>query len=98
MIHYPAVVIRANEDVKAVRRRSSAEPSFARYRQGPTNTEAAQSSFVRKVRKNIGTAFYRAYLTGCLRSFPICWTGSKTTTCPKRPTFWPLPPKLCIGF
>ena len=62
MIHYPAVVISANEDVKAVAPEIIRRTVICRVQAGLTNTEVMQSSIVRKVQKNIGTAFYREYL------------------------------------
>lgn len=62
MVHYPAVVISANEDVKAVAPEIIRRTVICRVQAGLTNTEVMKSSIVRKVQKNIGTAFYREYL------------------------------------
>lgn len=59
---YPAVVISANEDVKAVSQEIMRRTVICRVEAGLTNTEVMKSNVVRKVQKNIGTAFYREYL------------------------------------
>lgn len=70
MTHYPAVVISANEDVKAVSPEIIRRTVICRVGAGLTNTEVMQSNVVRKVQKNIGTAFYREYLRRMLDSIP----------------------------
>jgi len=70
MIHYPAVVISANEDVKAVAPEIIRRTVICRVQAGLTNTEVMQSSIVRKVQKNVGTAFYREYLRRMLECIP----------------------------
>lgn len=62
LIHYPAVVISANEDVKAVAPEVIRRTVICRVQAGLTNTEVMRSSIVRTVQRNIGTAFYREYL------------------------------------
>lgn len=62
MINYPAVVISANEDVKAVSPEVVRRTVICRVSAGLTNTEVMQSSLVRQVQQRIGTAFYREYL------------------------------------
>lgn len=61
-LHYPAVVISANEDVKAVAPEIIRRTVICRVQAGLTNTEVMRSNIVRKVQKNVGTAFYREYL------------------------------------
>ena len=68
--NYPAVVISANEDVKAVAPEIIRRTVICRLQAGLTNTELMRSSIVRKVQKNIGTAFYREYLRRMLEHIP----------------------------
>ncbi len=69
-IHYPAVVISANEDVKAVAAEVIRRTVICHVQAGLTNTEIMQSSVVRKVQKNIGTGLYRKYLGLMLEKVP----------------------------
>lgn len=62
LLHYPAVVISANEDVKAVAPEVIRRTVICRVQAGLTNTEVMRSSVVRTVQQEIGTAFYREYL------------------------------------
>lgn len=62
MLNYPAVVISANEDVKAVAPEVIRRTVICRVQAGLTNTEVMKSSVVRTVQREIGTAFYREYL------------------------------------
>ena len=62
MVNYPAVVISANEDVKAVSPEVIRRTVICRVEAGLTNTEVMKSSLVRQVQKRMGTAFYREYL------------------------------------
>lgn len=68
LVHYPAVVISANEDVKAVAPEVIRRTVICRVQAGLTNTQVMQSSIVRTVQREIGTAFYREYLR---RMLPI---------------------------
>ncbi len=68
MKNYPAVVISANEDVKAVAPEIIRRTVICRVEAGLTNTEVMKNSVVKRVQKNIGTAFYREYLA---RMIPI---------------------------
>lgn len=70
LLHYPAVVISANEDVKAVAPEVIRRTVICRVRAGLTNTELMKSSVVRRVQRNIGTAFYREYLRRMLEELP----------------------------
>ena len=70
LYNYPAVVISANEDVKAVAPEIIRRTVICRAGAGLTNTELMKSSVVRKVQKNIGTAFYREYLRRMLEVVP----------------------------
>lgn len=70
MLHYPAVVISANEDVKAVAPEVIRRTVICRVQAGLTNTEVMRSSVVRTVQKEIGTAFYREYLRRMIEIVP----------------------------
>ena len=70
LLNYPAVVISANEDVKAVASEVIRRTVICRVQAGLTNTELMKSSVVRRVQKNIGTAFYREYLRRMLELIP----------------------------
>lgn len=69
-MHYPAVVISANEDVKAVTPEVARRTVLCHVRAGLTNTELMQSNIVRKVQANIKTALYRKYLGLMLSRLP----------------------------
>lgn len=62
LLNYPAVVISANEDVKAVAPEVIRRTVICRVQAGLTNTEVMRSSVVRTVQREIGTALYREYL------------------------------------
>ncbi|HNX29627.1 MAG TPA: phospholipase D family protein [Syntrophomonadaceae bacterium] len=70
LIHYPAVVISANEDVKAVAQEIIRRTVLCHVQAGLKNTEIMKTSVVRRVQKNIGTAFYREYLRRMLYIMP----------------------------
>lgn len=70
LVHYPAVVISANEDVKAVAPEVIRRTVICRVQAGLTNTEVMRSSIVRTVQREIGTAFYREYLRRMLDVVP----------------------------
>jgi hypothetical protein len=70
LIHYPAVVISANEDVKAVAQEVIRRTVICRVQAGLTNTEVMKSNIVRAVQQKIGTAFYREYLRMMLEKIP----------------------------
>ena len=70
LIHYPAVVISANEDVKAVSPEIIRRTVICRVEAGLTNTEVMTNNVVRSVQKEIGTAFYREYLRRMLEIVP----------------------------
>lgn len=71
LLSYPAVVISANEDVKAVAPEVIRRTVICRVQAGLTNTEVMKSSIVRRVQRNIGTAFYREYLRRMLEVIPL---------------------------
>lgn len=62
MINYSAVVISANEDVKAVAPEIIRRTVICRVQAGLTNTEVMKDNIVRNVQQKIGTAFYREYM------------------------------------
>ena len=64
---YPAVVISANEDVKAVSQEVIRRTVICRVEAGLTNTEVMKSNVVRTVQQRIGTAFYREYISRMLK-------------------------------
>ena len=70
LINYSAVVISANEDVKAVAPEVIRRTVICRVEAGLTNTEVMKSSIVRTVQQRIGTAFYREYLRRMLDIIP----------------------------
>jgi hypothetical protein len=70
LLHYPAVVISANEDVKAVAPEVIRRTVVCRVQASLKNTELMKSSIVRRVQRNIGTAFYREYLRRMLNEMP----------------------------
>ena len=69
-VNYPAVVISANEDVKAVAPEVTRRTVICRVSAGLTNTEVMKSNIVRTVQQKIGTAFYREYLRRMLENIP----------------------------
>lgn len=58
MVNYSAVVISANEDVKAVAPEIIRRTVICRVEAGLTNTEVMKDNVVRNVQQKIGTAFY----------------------------------------
>ncbi len=70
LINYPAVVISANEDVKAVAPEVIRRTVICRVGAGLTNTEVMKSNVVRNVQQKIGTSFYREYLRRMLEKIP----------------------------
>ena len=70
LVNYSAVVISANEDVKAVAPEVIRRTVICRVEAGLTNTEVMKSNIVRSVQQKIGTAFYREYLARMLDLIP----------------------------
>lgn len=70
LTNYSAVVISANEDVKAVAPEVIRRTVICRVEAGLTNTEVMKSNVVRNVHQKIGTAFYREYLRRMLEIMP----------------------------
>ena len=67
---YPAIVISANEDVKAVAAEIIRRTVICNVQAGLTNTDIMKTRIVRRVQNNIGTAFYREYLKRMLTIMP----------------------------
>lgn len=70
LIYYPAVVISANEDIKAVAPEIVRRTVICHVQAGIKNTEMMKIRTVRKVQDNIGTALYREYLRRMLDIVP----------------------------
>ena len=70
MTHYPAVVISANEDIKAVAQEITRRTVICRVRAGLKNTEIMKNNLVTRVQKQIGTAFFREYTRRMLERIP----------------------------
>lgn len=68
--HYPAVVISANEDVKAVAPEIARRTVVCHVQAGLKNTELMKTNIVRRIQRNIGTAMYREYLRRMLEMMP----------------------------
>jgi hypothetical protein len=69
-VNYPAVVISANEDVKAIAQEVTRRTIICRVQAGLTNTEVMKSNIVRTVQQKIGTALYREFLRRMMESLP----------------------------
>lgn len=69
-VSYPAVVISANEDVKAIAQEVTRRTVICRVQAGLTNTEVMKSNVVRMCQQKLGTAFYREYLRRMLTEVP----------------------------
>lgn len=85
LVHYPAVVISANEDVKAVAPEVIRRTVICRVQAGLTNTEVMRSSIVRMVQREIGTAFYREYMRRMLEVVPELLEVMKSDTAESAP-------------
>lgn len=70
LTHYPAVVISANEDIKAVAQEITRRTVICRVRAGLKNTEIMKNNLVARVQKRIGTAFFREYARRMLEKMP----------------------------
>ena len=96
LVHYPAVVISANEDVKAVAPEVIRRTVICRVQAGLTNTEVMKSSIVRTVQKEIGTAFYREYLRNMLEIVPELMEMMKTDEAESAPDILAVSSKVVI--
>lgn len=97
LLNYPAVVISANEDVKAVAAEVIRRTVICRVQAGLTNTELMKSSVVRRVQKNIGTAFYREYLRRMLEIVPDLLEDLKEDEHEDTPDILALSSKIIFG-
>jgi GTPase SAR1 family protein len=70
LTNYPAVVISANEDVKAVGSEITRRTVICRVQAGLKNSDLIKNNVVRRIQKQIGTAFYREYLRRMLANMP----------------------------
>ena len=96
MIHYPAVVISANEDVKAVASEIIRRTVICRVQAGLTNTELMKSSIVRKVQKEIGTAFYREYMRRMIGAIPSLIEELKSDEAESAPDILAISSKIIV--
>lgn len=96
-IHYPAVVISANEDVKAVVPEVIRRTVICRVQAGLTNTELMKDSTVRKVQKKISTAFYREYLRRMLEVLPDLINELKDDETESSPDILAVSSKIIFG-
>lgn len=67
---YPAVVISANEDIKAVAPEIVRRTVICHVQAGIKNTDMMKIKTVRKVQNNIGTALYREFLRKMIEKMP----------------------------
>lgn len=79
-VTYPAVVISANEDVKAIAQEVTRRTIVCRVQAGLTNTEVMKSNIISSVQKKMGTAFYREYLRRMLVQVPMLLEEIKDDT------------------
>lgn len=93
---YSAVVISANEDVKAVAPEVIRRTVICRVEAGLTNTEVMTSSVVRMVQKKIGTAFYREYLRRMLELIPDLIESMKSDEAESAPDILAISSKVIV--
>ncbi|MBO5271016.1 MAG: NgoFVII family restriction endonuclease [Clostridia bacterium] len=94
---YSAVVISANEDVKAVAPEVIRRTVICRVEAGLTNTEVMQSNVVRTVQQKIGTAFYREYLRKMLEIIPDLIESMKSDEAESTPDILAVSSKVIVG-
>lgn len=70
LVCYPAVIISANEDVKAVAPEIARRVVVCHVQGGLTNTELIKSNVVRNTQRRVGTALYREYLRHMMDAVP----------------------------
>jgi hypothetical protein len=70
LIHYPAVAISANEDVKAVAQEIIRRTVICRSTIGLTNIKTMNNNFANNIQKKMGIAFYCEYLRRMLEIVP----------------------------
>jgi len=85
LVNYPAVVISANEDVKAVANEITRRTVICRIQAGLKNSELMKNNIVRRVQKNSGTALYREYARLMLEAMPELLEEIKSDDCTAPP-------------
>ena len=93
---YSAVVISANEDVKAVAPEVIRRTVICRVEAGLTNTEVMKSNVVRMVQQKIGTAFYREYLRRMLELIPDLIESMKSDDAESAPDILAVSSKVIV--
>lgn len=93
---YSAVVISANEDVKAVAPEVIRRTVICRVEAGLTNTEVMKSNVVRMVQQKIGTAFYREYLRRMLELIPDLIESMKSDEAESAPDILAVSSKVIV--
>ena len=93
---YSAVVISANEDVKAVAPEVIRRTVICRVEAGLTNTEVMKSNVVRMVQQKIGTAFYREYLRRMLELIPDLIESMKSDDAESAPDILSVSSKVIV--
>ena len=93
---YSAVVISANEDVKAVAPEVIRRTVICRVEAGLTNTEVMKSNVVRMVQQKIGTAFYREYLRRMLELIPELIESMKSDDAESAPDILAVSSKVIV--
>ena len=96
LVNYSAVVISANEDVKAVAPEVIRRTVICRVEAGLTNTEVMKSNVVRTVQQKIGTAFYREYLRRMLNIIPDMMEQMKDDEAESAPDILALSSKIIV--
>lgn len=97
LVHYPAVVISANEDVKAVAPEVIRRTVICRVQAGLTNTEVMRSSVVRTVQREIGTAFYREYMRRMMEVVPDLLEEIKSEESESAPDILAISSDIIVG-
>jgi hypothetical protein len=77
LLHYPAVVISANEDVKAVAQEIIRRTVICHVQAGLKTMDTIRTGVVRRVQRRMGTALYREYLRRMLDIVPDMLEGMK---------------------
>ena len=97
LTNYSAVVISANEDVKAVAPEVIRRTVICRVEAGLTNTEVMKSNIVRTVQQKVGTAFYREYLRRMLQEIPTLIEQMKDDNAESAPDILAVSSKIIVG-
>ena len=97
LLHYPAVVISANEDVKVVAQEITRRTVICRVQAGMTNTQVMRSNVVRTVQREMGTAFYREYLRRMLDVVPDLLEELKDESSESAPDILAISPEILMN-